>query len=99
MHALSLAIQMSYVKITSSSFLGLPVTNVSVFLPALLAAIIPRVDAYFSRRRTRGMIRAKEDAKRTGGCVGDFCSCHCASVCPGRLSAEKWVRTLTSEPP
>ena len=58
MHALSLAIQMSYVKITSSSFLGLPVTNVSVFLPALLAAIIPRVGAYFSRRRTRGMIRA-----------------------------------------
>ena len=38
MQALSLAIQMGYVKITSSSFLGLPVTNVSVFLPALAIA-------------------------------------------------------------
>ena len=82
MQALNLAIQMSYVMITSSSLLGLPVTNVSVFLPA---AIIHEWALICSRRRTRGM-GAKEDAKRNGGCVGDFCSCHCVSVCPGRLS-------------
>ena len=49
MHIVRITIHMMYVNLTSSSFLGLPVTNVSVFLPALLAAMLarPRVGAYF----------------------------------------------------